>query len=120
MVDDTTIKISYVAENITYKFPNGEMGIRNISLSEPQGKLVGIMGSSGTGKTTLLNLLSGITKPASGNIKINGKDIHKDVEDLKGTIGYIPQDDLLIEELTIFMNLYLMLNSASGINLMKK
>ena len=106
MVDETTIKISYVAENIAYKFPNGEMGIRNISFSEPQGKLVGIMGSSGTGKTTLLNLLSGYTKPASGNIKINGKDIHKDVEDLKGIIGYIPQDDLLIEELTIFKNLY--------------
>jgi len=106
MVDDTAIKISYVAKNIAYKFPNGEMGIRNISFSEPQGKLVGIMGSSGTGKTTLLNLLSGFTKPASGNIKINGKDIHKDVEDLKGIIGYIPQDDLLIEELTIFMNLY--------------
>ena len=106
MVDETTIKISYVAENIAYKFPNGEMGIRNISFSEPQGKLVGIMGSSGTGKTTLLNLLSGFTKPASGNIKINGKDIHKDVEDLKGIIGYIPQDDLLIEELTIFKNLY--------------
>ena len=106
MVDDTTIKISYVAENIAYKFPNGEMGIRDISFSEPQGKLVGIMGSSGTGKSTLLNLLSGSTKPASGNIKINGKDIYKDVEDLKGIIGYIPQDDLLIEELTIFMNLY--------------
>ena len=106
MVDETTIKISYVAENIAYKFPNGEMGIRNISFSEPQGKLVGIMGSSGTGKTTLLNLLSGFTKLASGNIKINGKDIHKDVEDLKGIIGYIPQDDLLIEELTIFKNLY--------------
>ncbi len=106
MVDETTINISYVVENIAYKFPNGEMGIRNISFSEPQGKLVGIMGSSGTGKTTLLNLLSGYTKPASGNIKINGKDIHKDVEDLKGIIGYIPQDDLLIEELTIFKNLY--------------
>ncbi len=106
MIDDTTLNISYIAENIAYKFPNGEMGIRDISFSETQGKLVGIMGSSGTGKTTLLNLLSGFTKPASGNIKVNGKDIHKDVEDLKGIIGYIPQDDLLIEELTIFKNLY--------------
>jgi len=106
MVDDITLRISYVAENITYKFSNGEIGIKNISFSETQGKLVGIMGSSGTGKTTLLNLLSGFTKPASGNIKVNGKDIHKDIEDLKGIIGYIPQDDLLIEELTIFKNLY--------------
>jgi len=106
MVDDTTIKISYVAENLDYQFSNGEMGIRNISFSETQGKLVGIMGSSGAGKTTLLNILSGFKKPSSGKIRINGKDLHKNTEDLKGIIGYIPQDDLLIEELTIFMNLY--------------
>jgi ABC-type multidrug transport system ATPase subunit/uncharacterized tellurite resistance protein B-like protein len=106
MADYTTIKISYVAKNLDYQFSNGEMGIRNISFSETQGKLVGIMGSSGAGKTTLLNILSGFKKPSSGKIRINGKDIQKETEDLKGIIGYIPQDDLLIEELTIFKNLY--------------
>lgn len=106
MADYTTVKISYVAENLDYRFSNGEMGIRNISFTETQGKLVGIMGSSGTGKTTLLNILSGFTKPSSGQIRINGKDLQKETEDLKGIIGYIPQDDLLIEELTIFKNLY--------------
>lgn len=106
MVDDTTLRISYVAENLDYQFSNGEMGIRNISFSETQGKLVGIMGSSGTGKTTLLNILSGFKNPSSGKIRINGKDLQKKTEDLKGIIGYIPQDDLLIEELTIFKNLY--------------
>ncbi len=106
MADYTTVKISYVAENLDYQFSNGEMGIRNISFTETQGKLVGIMGSSGAGKTTLLNILSGFTKPSSGQIRINGKDLQKETEDLKGIIGYIPQDDLLIEELTIFKNLY--------------
>ncbi|MCK4699052.1 MAG: ATP-binding cassette domain-containing protein, partial [Bacteroidales bacterium] len=106
MADDTTIKISYVVENLDYQFSNGEMGIRNISFSETQGKLVGIMGSSGAGKTTLLNILSGFRNPSSGKIRINGKDLLKKTDDLKGIIGYIPQDDLLIEELTIFKNLY--------------
>lgn len=106
MADYTSIKISYVAENLDYQFSNGEMGIRNISFTETQGKLVGIMGSSGAGKTTLLNILSGFTKPSSGQIRINGKDLQKETEDLTGIIGYIPQDDLLIEELTIFENLY--------------
>lgn len=58
MEDETEKKLSYVAENLSYKFPNGELGVRNISFSESQGKLVGIMESSGAGKTTLLNLLS--------------------------------------------------------------
>ncbi len=106
MIDDTTLRISYIAENLDYQFSNGEMGIRNICFSETQGKLVGIMGSSGAGKTTLLNILSGFKKPSSGKIRINGKDLQKETEDLKGIIGYIPQDDLLIEELTIFKNLY--------------
>lgn len=104
--DKDTINLSFVANNIEYKFSNGEIGLHNISLSETQGKLVGIMGSSGAGKTTLLNVLSGLFKPSSGQVLINGIDLIKDTDKLKGVIGYIPQDDLLIEELTVFENLY--------------
>ena len=70
------------------------------------GNLIGIMGGSGVGKTTLLNLLHGKIKPTSGNIYINGYDIHYDSEELKGLIGFVPQDDMLIEELTVYQNLY--------------
>jgi ABC-type multidrug transport system ATPase subunit len=65
---------------------------------------VGILGSSGTGKTTLLNVLSGVEKPSSGGVRLNGYDISS--EEIQGSIGYIPQDDLLIEELTVYENLY--------------
>jgi len=106
LADITTTRISYVVNNVGYQFPSGGMGIRDISFFEKQGKLIGILGASGTGKTTLLNILSGIQKPSSGQIKINGFDLHKDKNTLKGIIGYIPQDDLLIEELTVFENLY--------------
>ncbi|GAH47766.1 unnamed protein product, partial [marine sediment metagenome] len=106
LADITTTRISYVVNNVSYQFPSGGIGIRDISFSEKQGKLIGILGASGTGKTTLLNILSGIQKPSSGQIKINGFDLHKDKNILKGIIGYIPQDDLLIEELTVFENLY--------------
>ena len=106
LTDITTTRISYVVNNVCYQFPSGGMGISDISFSEKQGKLIGILGASGTGKTTLLNILSGIQKPSSGQIKINGFDLHKDKNTLKGIIGYIPQDDLLIEELTVFENLY--------------
>jgi ABC transport system ATP-binding/permease protein len=99
-------EISFRVDGLNHKFPNGKFGLRNINFSEEQGKLIGIMGSSGSGKTTLLNNLSGISDPSSGNVYINGIDLHKHSDQLKGVIGLIPQDDLLIEELTVFQNLY--------------
>lgn len=106
LADSTTTRISYTAKDISYVFPNGGVGLRNISFSEDQGKLIGLMGASGAGKTTLLNVLTGLNEPTSGQILINGINLHKEKEKLEGVIGYIPQDDLLIEELTVFQNLY--------------
>ncbi|PIE86190.1 MAG: ABC transporter [Bacteroidia bacterium] len=106
MADQTKTKISFNVNNISFRFKTGNLGLRNISLSENHGKLIGIMGASGAGKTTLLNVLSGMEKPSSGNVLINGIDMHHEADKLEGVIGYIPQDDLLIEELTVFQNLY--------------
>lgn len=106
MADSDTAKISFNVENLEFVFPTGGIGLRDINLSEHQGRLVGIMGASGAGKTTLMNALSGITCPTSGKVLINGIDLHKEPDKLEGVIGYIPQDDLLIEELTVYQNLY--------------
>jgi len=99
-------KISFTAENLSYKFRDGHAAVDNVNISIEEGKLIGIMGASGSGKTTLLNLLSGIQKPSSGSVKINGLDVTRDNKDLEGVFGYVPQDDLLIEDLTVFENLY--------------
>ena len=114
LADTTSLQISYSAEKIGYRFPGGDYALHNISFSEKQGRLIGILGSSGTGKTTLLNILSGIEKPSQGKIRINGKDLHAEKDSLRGIIGYIPQDDLLIEELTVFENLYFNAKLCSG------
>jgi ABC-type multidrug transport system ATPase subunit len=106
LADSTSLKISFLADNISYQFANGAMGLRNINFAEFQGKLVGIMGASGAGKTTLMNVLVGNNKPTEGEVRINGVNLHEENEKVKGVIGYIPQDDLLIEELTVFQNLY--------------
>lgn len=106
LADYTTSKISYNVNNVEFKFPNGGIGLRDINLSEEHGKLIGIMGASGAGKTTLLNVLTGIEVPSSGEVLINGVNLHHEKEKIEGVIGYIPQDDLLIEELTVFENLY--------------
>ncbi len=99
-------QITLEALHLSYRFPGGVTGLKDLSFSAQQGNLVGIMGSSGAGKTTLMNVLAGMYRPASGHIRINKLDLWKDAEALNGVSGFVPQDDLLIEELTVFENLW--------------
>ncbi len=99
-------KIFFEGHGIEYSFKNSDNGIQMMNFRVESGNLIGIMGGSGVGKTTLLNLLHGKVKPSAGNIFINGYDINSDSEELMGLIGYVPQDDMLIEELTVYQNLY--------------
>ena len=103
---DNLTKLSLEVDNISYTFKNGHVGLRNINFSERSGKLMGIMGASGAGKSTLLNVLNGTERPTSGEVKINGINIHDNPGFIEGVIGYVPQDDLLLEDLTVFDNLY--------------
>ena len=102
------LRVSLDAKDISLRFGDSENGIQNLTLHEDSGKLVGIMGGSGVGKSTLLNLLSGIVQPETGTVLINGYDLHipEGREQLRGVIGFVPQDDLLYEDLTVFQNLY--------------
>ncbi len=104
--DHSSIKLSYEVKNLNFNFASGDIGLRNINFAETQGKLVGIMGASGAGKTTLLNILTGMYTPTDGEVLVNGFNLHKDKDKIEGVLGYIPQDDLLIEELSVFDNLY--------------
>ena len=106
MRDTSQIEISFQAQDISYRFYNGNIGLRPLTIEETQGKLVGIMGASGAGKTTLMNVLAGLTPPTTGQVLINGIDLFDAKDELEGVIGYIPQDDLLIEELSVYQNLY--------------
>lgn len=99
-------KVIYEANEISYSFNAKKIGLHPFSLNETNGKMLGIMGGSGAGKSTLLNVLNGSTKPTHGQITINGIDLHSGREEIEGVIGYVTQDDLLIEELTVFENLY--------------
>jgi len=98
--------VVFEVKDIEYKFKGGFVGLNTMSLTEESGRLVGIMGASGAGKSTLLGVLNGINRPDSGVVLINGVNIHDDAEKVKGLIGFVSQDDLLIEELTVFDNLF--------------
>jgi len=99
-------KIVFTVENLEFHFNDQKIGIQNFSLSEESGQMIGIMGGSGVGKSTLMNLLNGKFLPTAGRILINNIDLNRDRLKLEGIIGYVPQDDLLMEELTVFQNLY--------------
>ncbi len=106
LFEESGAEISFVAEHIFYHFKSGRAGLQNVTVSEKGGKLIGLMGASGSGKSTLLNVLNGTEKPSSGRVLINGIDIHENPEQVEGIIGFIPQDDLLMEDLTVFENLF--------------
>ncbi|AZQ62419.1 ATP-binding cassette domain-containing protein [Flammeovirga pectinis] len=97
--------ISFEANNINYFFGK-KQGLHGIDIVEESGNMVALMGASGSGKSTLLNVLNGSSKPKDGTVLINGIDIYKEKDEVKGMIGYVPQDDLLIEELSVYENLY--------------
>jgi ABC-type multidrug transport system ATPase subunit len=101
-----TTKLSFNANIKELKFPNDVIGLREVVISEGPGKLIGIMGASGAGKTTLLHALAGLEKPNKGDIRINGFNLHTEKHKIRGVIGFVSQDDLLIEELTVYQNLY--------------
>jgi len=106
LFEESNTKISFEADHVFYHFKSGRAGLQNISVAETGGKLIGIMGGSGSGKSTLLAVLNGSEKPSSGRVLINGINIHDRPHEVEGVIGFIPQDDLLMEDLTVYENLY--------------
>ena len=106
LYEESDTEVSLVAEHIFFHFKSGRAGLQNINVAERGGKLVGIMGGSGSGKSTLLSVLNGSEKPSSGRVLINGINIHEEPDKVQGVVGFIPQDDLLMDELTVFENLY--------------
>ena len=97
-------QVEFSGRDINFRFPNSDNGMHDLNFTLHSGELLAIMGGSGTGKTTLLSILNGSLIPQEGHIAINGHDISE--QKAKDLIGFVPQDDLLIEELTVYQNLY--------------
>ena len=76
--------------NLSKQYRGGTWGIQDISLSLEPGVL-GLLGPNGAGKTTLMNILATITRPTKGQVTWNGVDIAKSPNELRKTLGYLPQ-----------------------------
>ena len=81
--------------------------LEDISFSVEKGQCVGILGANGCGKSTLLSIMAGTKKSSGGRIIYNGMDVAKNKNIFTEYIGYVPQENPLIEELSVNDNLKL-------------
>ncbi len=114
---DTTTETVLEVENVSKLYEaenNSVLAVNDVSFQIPHGSFVGIMGASGCGKTTLLNLIATIDKPANGVIRIGGQNI-VDITDEAAAefrrrhLGFVFQEYNLLETLTIYENIALAL-----------
>lgn len=75
---------------------------RNITFHVNPGELVAIVGGSGAGKSTILNCMCGYLRPTKGAVSINGMDLYQNYSSLKKLVGYVPQSDIVYDNLTLY------------------
>jgi len=85
--------------NISYRYPQADVqALKEISLTIPKGKAIAFVGSSGAGKTTIVDLILGLLEPDEGSIQVDGVDIRSSISAWQRNIGYIPQSIYLADE----------------------
>ena len=89
-------------EDISYAYQDDDGksmdAVRSLSLTISRGESVGIVGRTGAGKTTLVNLILGLLEPTGGRITADGTDIHADLRGWQARLGYVPQDVFLLDD----------------------
>jgi ABC-2 type transport system ATP-binding protein len=92
--------------NLVKKFGNF-IANDNLSFEVYAGEIFGFLGANGAGKTTTIRILSGLSKPTSGEVNVAGFDAYKQTEQIKRNIGYMCQKFSLYEDLTVKENIVL-------------
>jgi ABC-type multidrug transport system ATPase subunit len=108
---DTRSKTRIDAVNITKEVKNRAGGgkirlLDEVSISIQPNEFIGLLGPSGAGKSTFMDALNGMRPASSGNVLVNNLDLYQHLDSLKQSIGYVPQDDIMHRELTVYRTLY--------------
>lgn len=86
-------------ENVSFRYEGAEkLSLTNINLKIPKGSSVAFVGSSGAGKTTIIDVILGLLKPTGGSVKVDGVNINDNSENWQRKIGYIPQPIYLSDD----------------------
>jgi ABC-type multidrug transport system fused ATPase/permease subunit len=104
--DSLQIKNKIEINDLNFIYPNSNrMALNKINLSILAGKKIGVVGSTGSGKTTLIDILLGLLKPTNGKISLDGKEISKlGLREWQNSIGYVPQN-IFLSDKTIAENI---------------
>jgi ABC-type multidrug transport system ATPase subunit len=110
-VFDTRSKTRIDSINITKEVKNRSGGgmirlLDSVSLSIMPNEFVGLLGPSGAGKSTFMDALNGMRPASSGSVLVNNADLYQNLDAIKQSIGYVPQDDIIHRELTVYRTLY--------------
>ena len=110
-VFDTRSKTRIDSVNITKEVKNRAGGgkirlLDSVSLSIQPNEFVGLLGPSGAGKSTFMDALNGMRPASGGSVLINNLDLYQHLDSLKQSIGYVPQDDIIHRELTVYRTLF--------------
>jgi ABC-type multidrug transport system fused ATPase/permease subunit len=90
---------SVVIDNISYCYPNAQkLSLEKISIALEKGQSIGLIGRSGAGKTTLVDIILGLLTPQSGDIKVDDVSIYSNLRSWQNMIGYVPQSIFLIDD----------------------
>ena len=87
-------------ENVTVTYQNGTTAVNHVSIDIPRGTFFGFLGPNGAGKTTLVKTIATLLQPTTGSIVVNGYDTVQDRQRVRESIGYMPQETSVDEELT--------------------
>src|SRR5437660_6415422 len=79
--------------------------VDHLSLTVQQGEIFGLLGPNGSGKTTTINMISGLSVPTSGQVRVMGYDVRHQARQMRRLLGSIPQETALYEELTAWDNM---------------
>src|SRR5690606_41836198 len=97
---------------LSKKYKNAEeYSVYQLDLNIGDGEIYGLLGPNGAGKTTLLSMLSSLIKPTSGSFAINGLTFQKNANQLKRSIGIVPQEYALYPTLTAYENLHYLVST---------
>ncbi|KAJ3114227.1 hypothetical protein HDU96_002396 [Phlyctochytrium bullatum] len=100
----STLRADFRFRDLGLRLANGKTVLQGVTGSIRSGRMTAIMGPSGAGKTTFMNVLMGKVRRTGGDLWINGAQA--EMQAFKKIIGYVPQEDVMLRELTVWENVY--------------
>ena len=88
-------------KNLVKKYNDNFLALDNLSFTAKEGQIIGFLGPNGAGKSTAMNIITGYISATEGTVIVNGHDIYDQPEEAKKSIGYLPEQPPLYQDMTV-------------------